>query len=90
MGWKNGARLSDFYFVVVIVFDQRSGNSASSRGNSKFYLKVRGKSGNFISGWALGFLKELISVSSSPPWDACLASPADFAGADDIITNLAK
>ena len=23
-------------------------------------------------------------------WDACLASPADFAGADDIITNLAK
>ena len=23
-------------------------------------------------------------------WDAYLASPADFAGADDIITNLAK
>ena len=23
-------------------------------------------------------------------WDACLASPADCAGADDIITNLAK
>ena len=23
-------------------------------------------------------------------WDACLTSPADFAGADDIITNLAK
>ena len=23
-------------------------------------------------------------------WDAFLASPADFAGADDIITNLAK
>ena len=23
-------------------------------------------------------------------WDAYLASPADFVGADDIITNLAK
>ena len=23
-------------------------------------------------------------------WDAYLASPTDFAGADDIITNLAK
>ena len=23
-------------------------------------------------------------------WDACLASHADFTGADDIITNLAK
>ena len=23
-------------------------------------------------------------------WDAYLASPADFAGADDVITNLAK
>ena len=23
-------------------------------------------------------------------WDAYLASPGDFAGADDIITNLAK
>ena len=23
-------------------------------------------------------------------WDTYLASPADFAGADDIITNLAK
>ena len=23
-------------------------------------------------------------------WDAFMASPADFAGADDIITNLAK
>ena len=23
-------------------------------------------------------------------WDAYLASPVDFAGADDIITNLAK
>ena len=23
-------------------------------------------------------------------WDMYLASPADFAGADDIITNLAK
>ena len=23
-------------------------------------------------------------------WDAYLASPADFAGSDDIITNLAK
>ena len=23
-------------------------------------------------------------------WDVYLASPADFAGADDVITNLAK
>ena len=23
-------------------------------------------------------------------WDACLASPSDFAGANDIITNLAR
>ena len=28
--------------------------------------------------------------STNGSWDAYLASPADFAGADDIITNLAK
>ena len=29
-------------------------------------------------------------MGQSTNWDAYLASPADFAGANDIITNLAK
>ena len=28
--------------------------------------------------------------SMNGSWDVSLSSPADFAGADDIITNLAK
>ena len=30
------------------------------------------------------------SLRMNGSWDAYLASPADFAGADDITTNLAK
>ena len=33
---------------------------------------------------------ESIDRRMNGPWDAYLASPADFAGADDIITNLTK
>ena len=31
-----------------------------------------------------------IDECSNGSWDAYLASPTDFAGVDDIITNLAK
>ena len=36
------------------------------------------------------FRTTLIAMNESGSWDAYLASPADFAGGDDIITNLAK
>ena len=36
---------------------EKSGNFVSSQGNSKFYLKVRKKSGNLIFGQPLGLGK---------------------------------
>ena len=40
--------------------------------------------------WNLGCLGQSINKRMNGSCDAYLASPADFAGADDIITNLAK
>ena len=35
-------------------------------------------------------MRQSIDQRMNGSWDACLASPADFSGGDDIITNLAK
>ena len=39
---------------------------------------------------AFGVEISCMGLSTNGSWDAYLASPVDFAGADDIINNLAK
>ena len=40
--------------------------------------------------WSRDCMEQSIDQRMNRSWDAYHASPADFAGADDIITNLAK